>query len=232
MTDIHTHILPRIDDGAKDVSVSREMLRIESSLGVDKLLLTSHFYPYAESIENFTEKREKSDAMLTESYKEFGIARKLASETFFDDILLHFSDLSQLCAEDSSRLLLELPYDRSNARELIRKTDRLMEKYLVLPVVAHIERCAGLARNERAIRELQKNGCLIQMNASYVVDAGSRRHALKLINRGCVDIIASDCHDTGPRPPNLAEAYAVIEDKLGPDDSEWLKKNADFIFGK
>ena len=53
MTDAHTHILPAMDDGAKDLGTSLAMLRASREQGVDTVVLTPHYYPQKESVESF-----------------------------------------------------------------------------------------------------------------------------------------------------------------------------------
>ena len=64
MTDLHTHILPGMDDGARTVKESLKMLRMERSQGVDTVVLTPHFYRDYETPEHFLQRREESVRVL------------------------------------------------------------------------------------------------------------------------------------------------------------------------
>ena len=70
MIDLHTHILPGMDDGAKDVDMSLQMLRMQREQGVHTVALTSHFYPSKESAERFFRRRAESEKMLTQTILE------------------------------------------------------------------------------------------------------------------------------------------------------------------
>lgn len=65
MIDFHTHILPGMDDGSRDVRESLQMLTLESEQGVQETLLTPHFYAHFDKISSFLERREHSFQKLT-----------------------------------------------------------------------------------------------------------------------------------------------------------------------
>ena len=89
MIDFHSHILPGIDDGSKNVQMSLEMLKRASEQGVDVMLATSHFYASRHRIEDFLEKRQRAYERLAEAKNDFGPAIRLGAEVAF------FSGISQ-----------------------------------------------------------------------------------------------------------------------------------------
>ena len=89
MIDIHTHILPCIDDGSPSVEVSIEMLRSLSEQGVKKVVLTPHFYAYRTDVESFVKKQEKALNALLEGLKKTPVDISLylgAEVLYFDDV--------------------------------------------------------------------------------------------------------------------------------------------------
>ena len=103
MTDLHCHILPGIDDGAKDVSVSLELLRKEYEDGVRNIAFTSHFNSERTTVEAFLEKRAAAYARLTEALKEepMDFRFKLGSEVYFSPKLCEL-DAKALCMGDTA----------------------------------------------------------------------------------------------------------------------------------
>lgn len=103
MTDLHCHILPGIDDGAKDVSVSLELLHKEYEDGVRNIAFTSHFNSERTTVEAFLEKRAAAYARLTEALKEepMDFRFKLGSEVYFSPKLCEL-DAKALCMGDTA----------------------------------------------------------------------------------------------------------------------------------
>ena len=76
-------------------------------------------------------------------------------------------------------------------------------------------------------------GCIIQVDTQCLFERlRDRRFVLKMLKEGLIDVIASDCHDTKFRKPNLSKAYEIIEKKLGPEIVEKLKNKALNLIGK
>lgn len=113
MTDLHTHILPRMDDGAPDTAASLAMLRMEAAQGVTGVALTPHFHRDRESIEQFLARRQAA-------WEHLSAAMEKTAEPFPDLVLgaevawmpnmNHWDDLEALCLGSSRYLLLELPF--------------------------------------------------------------------------------------------------------------------------
>ena len=97
MTDLHCHILPGMDDGARNAMESLELVKQEYEYGVKNIALTSHFNSNRISIEAFVEKRKQAFASLQEAQKEapMEITYKLGAEVFFTP---------KLCEMDVQRL--------------------------------------------------------------------------------------------------------------------------------
>lgn len=117
-----------------------------------------------------------------------------------------------------------LPYEIAlSAVDRILQTGRF-------PVIAHVERYPFCHRGTKRLARLVEMGCVAQINASTVVGASGRglaRLAAKLLDRGLVQVIASDCHDPHARPPDLGRAAEVLSRKRpAARVSPWLWENA------
>jgi protein-tyrosine phosphatase len=136
MIDIHSHVLPGMDDGAKDPEESRELINVLQDQGVTLLVLTPHYYPHQERLSDFLIRREKAYQSISDS----DIEMILASETYLSEPLLSYDSIEALCIGDTGYLLLELPYLDKWGSSVMKQIEQLIAKYNVKPIIAHIER--------------------------------------------------------------------------------------------
>lgn len=225
MIDIHTHVLAYIDDGAKDLVESRQMIECLKNQDVNTAICTPHFDPRKNSMEDFVEKREKAIYAINDS----SITLISASETLYDDLLYQYYDLDYICVNNTKYLLLELSYQGFKIDYYLESFHKLMNLFNIIPIIAHIERYNILWKNKNNIKKLKNLGCLMQLNAQTIIDKKRRKTGLDFIKKGFVDLIGSDCHNMSQRPPNLKEAFLIIEKEIGTSYSDLLQNNADLI---
>ena len=123
MTDLHTHILPGMDDGAPDVETGLRMLRMEREQGVDAVALTPHYYSADESIDAFLRRRRAAsekleDAIARQPDGETLPRRILGAEVAWAPYMDRWEKLDELCYEGSEYLLLEPPFSVWNDAKL------------------------------------------------------------------------------------------------------------------
>lgn len=147
MIDLHTHILPAMDDGAKDRDEALALISMLKNQGISKIVLTPHYYPHLESIPDFLRRRSIS----YHSIEDCGIEMILGSETYLSETLLAMESIEGLCIGKSSYLLLELPYTDKWSLGVFRQIDRLIAKYNVNPIIAHVERYEAVKENKEKI---------------------------------------------------------------------------------
>lgn len=213
MTDLHTHILPGMDDGSQDIAESLSLLRMELSQGVDTVILTPHFYRWQEPAQAFLQRRRLAFDRLRPSLPPEAPYLLLGAEVAWFPTLAEEPELERLRLGDSRYFLLELPFERWNARLLDQIYDLTCATGLT-PVLAHVERYLGQDKSQLA--ELIAMGLPMQMNADSLLSWWSRRGCVKLLKQGRWHL-ASDCHNTGKRPPRLGEAVPILHQKLGPE---------------
>ena len=220
MTDLHTHILPGMDDGARSVETSLAMLREEAAQGVRTVALTPHYYRDRESSGSFLARRaeavsalEGAIAALPEAERAALPARVLAAEVAWVPNLIDCSRLRELCYAGTDAFLLELPmqpwYDG-----LFSQLYDLMNVTGLTPVIAHIDRYWSTQKPQRMV-ELFALGVPIQLSASALLHFTSRSRALSYLEDGRAEYLMSDCHGMHERRPNLRPALDVIGKKLG-----------------
>ena len=220
--DIHTHILPQMDDGAKSSEESIKLLMELERQGVTDVVFSPHFDLSKESVEAFCNRREQCYKSLMDSIAECGVCLKikfhLAAEVRYDPNLI-FSDLEPLCIGDTDYLLLELtntfPFNFENTLNAIFSKGKF-------PVLAHIERYRYLYSDLKLLGRLIDDGVVMQCNASAFLNFKSGITFKKLLKNGYVHLLASDTHDLLVRPPKLKEALNKLK-----KHKEFLIKNSE-----
>jgi protein-tyrosine phosphatase len=214
MVDIHCHILPGLDDGARTMEESFEMLKLAVANGCTDLVATPH------SSSRFV----FNEARVTEAFHELSaLSRGLINLHRGCDCHLNFKNLEDALAypakysiNRSRYLLVELP-DLLSVTAVRAQLQALLNARTV-PILTHPERNFTLQTNTHQISKWVALGCLIQVTGqSFLGRFGSavKDSTDALMNGDLVHFVASDAHDCVHRPPNLAEAYEYVRDRWG-----------------
>ncbi len=212
MIDWHSHILPAVDDGSKNMAESIEMLKRLAEQGVDTVVATPHFYANDESVEDFLRRRDGAyETLKREAPNAPEIL--LGAEVRYYQGIGRMENLDKLSIGESRLLLLEMPFSvwtEYTVRELVELSTRSDIKLCL----AHIDRYLRLQK--RSVWErLYESGILMQVNASFFTDFFTRRKALVMLCEGAIHFIGSDCHNLRSRPPRIGEAFGLIRRKTG-----------------
>lgn len=230
MTDLHCHILPGIDDGAKDVSVSLELLHKEYEDGVRNIAFTSHFNSERTTVEAFLEKRAAAYTRLTEALKEepMDFRFKLGSEVYFSPKLCEL-DAKALCMGDTAYMLIEFP--TTHKPHFIKQTLYALQEQGILPLIAHIERYPYVLDDPTLLYEWVAAGAYAQINAGALLqDAKLRKKLCKFISWGLVHVLSTDTHSPDKRPPRMAEGIQMLQKTLGTEITNRIVRNGDELF--
>ena len=210
--DIHSHILPGMDDGCQTVEESAQVMQLSFTGGVRKMVATPHYDPN-EPVGDFLRRRDESERLLRQSLAE----QKLdvpdfccGAEVAYVQGISQMEGLERLCLGSSRYLLLELPRTVWTG-EVVRDLDNLHLRGLI-PILAHIERYL-YTQSKHLVAELLGRGPLVQMNAEHLLRFRFSGKGLKLVKKNVVHLLGSDCHGPAYRPPNLGEAVALLEKK-------------------
>lgn len=214
MIDLHTHILPGMDDGAPDTETALQMLRMEAAQGVRAVGLTSHFYRSREHLSDFLRRRDAAFAQLSAAaVEEPGLPGLiLGAEVAYAPGMTDWEGLERLCYEGTKILLVELPFVPWND-EIFRQLYRLEGRLGITPMIAHVDRYFG-CQDKKAINQLLDMELPLQVSAESLLHLMGRKNALRLLE-SYNGLLISDCHNTVTRPPNMGKARAVVEKKLG-----------------
>lgn len=225
MIDLHCHILPGVDDGAKDVQTSLEMLRAEKENGVTDVVLTPHFYFEEESPSKFIEKtRAAYDCLKFETQGKDYPDLYLGAEVLFTPSLASI-DLKPFCIENTNYMLLELPYKKLNDR-FLTELRNFIDTVDVNIIIAHVERYLNFT-SEESVMEVMSMNVLSQINCtSFLKMSLMRNKLIKWISNEMVHFLGTDAHNMVSRPVCIKQAYDYICKKV-PDNS--LMDNASLI---
>ena len=232
MTDLHTHILPGMDDGARTCSDSVAMLKMEWEQGVQRVALTPHFYPEMENVSSFLSRRGEAFDLLrrhVDTLPREGRASVpelvLGAEVAWIRGMGDMPGLDRLCYADSPYLLIELPFSRWDNRVLDDIND-IINRTGLIPVIAHIDRYIA-AQSDRQMERLLEFDLPIQISAEAFQRLHLQRQVRKLLETGMAQLLISDCHNTGLRAPNLNLAYARVTKKYGKGFAEKIDRCSD-----
>lgn len=210
--DMHTHILPGMDDGSKNVDMSLQMLRQCSQQGIERVFVTPHYYP-VESVKDFLRRRDKAEAQLRAAMTEDLPQIVAGAEVAYRPGIGYEEDLELLRLGKSEFLLLELPF-APWGKEVLRDIRNMVCARGITPILAHLERYLSFQKKSM-LHEVLDQGVLVQMNAESLLDWRTRRRAKKMLTQGMVHLLGSDCHNMGDRAPNLGKAATQLEANKG-----------------
>ena len=217
MIDIHTHLIPKIDDGSPDMDASIKLVREMVNIGITDAICTPHFRkPYNETPEVTIERFNQLKAAV--SAENLPIKLYLGQEIYCKpgEYKKLISDENVLPMNGSKFILLEFDFEvYADIADIVYEVKAMGYK----PIVAHIERYSYMTDED--VYEIKKVGGLIQVNASSVIGSVGRRikkTVKKLYKNGFVDFVASDIH-VG-RNNDMLKAYEYVRKKFGEDAAE------------
>ncbi|MBE6933588.1 MAG: hypothetical protein E7462_00820 [Ruminococcaceae bacterium] len=227
MTDLHTHILPGMDDGAQTVEQSLELLRMQAEQGVETVALTPHFYRSRESAPDFLARRAEAWGLL-ERVSAGQLLPKLilGAEVAWTPGMADLPELDDLCYTGSNILLVELPVSQWDD-EMFRQLYSMEVRRGIMPMIAHLDRYFQNQR-KRDMDRLLEMGYPIQISAEALFHRFARKKALDMLENYDA-LLISDCHNLPARKPNMGDAMKVIEKKCGKQIARRIAENTDIV---
>ena len=213
MFDIHTHIMPHIDDGSNNIEESRMLVFTLREFGFDKVAFTPHFYPHRETVENFLLRRADAMEKISKSFPEKDYP--VGCECYLHPNLFHADDISGLCYSGTRVLLTELSYDKQDGDEMLSLVRRLRDTYNVTPILAHIERYPYITKDEKVMMEFLDLGCYAQINLKTLTAFFERKRLVDYVEKGYVRYLGTDSHHTPFDADAACKAMKYLEKRLG-----------------
>ena len=211
--DFHSHILPGIDDGSRNVETSIGMLWMCKEHGVDTMIATPHFYADSNTVERFIDSRQKAyDKVMAENMDIPQII--MGAEVAFFAGISRAEKTDALKVEGTDIMLLEMPFV-TWSDSVVQEVRDLIEKRHFHIILAHIERFLQIPGNKPYVRQILELPVTVQVNAETLLDFRQKGKMLKMFKKGQAHIIRSDCHGMHHRVPNLWLGREVLEKKLG-----------------
>jgi protein-tyrosine phosphatase len=217
--DLHTHVLPGLDDGAGSFAEAVEILAAARRAGTTAMVATPHMFqpglgsddPAAvrQAFARFRERLAAAEAGAVELY--------LGAENFVGEPLLDAAREDAALTLGGTRALLVEFWPLTTAGAARHAVDSLLAAGYT-PVLAHVERYGFLQQEPALLERFVGAGCVAQVNASAVVG----HHGLATVQRvdrwlrgGLIAVVASDGHNVSSRPPRLDEAAAALASRHG-----------------
>ncbi|MCL1065356.1 capsule biosynthesis protein CapC [Shewanella olleyana] len=217
MIDIHCHVLPEIDDGAKSLDESMALIHQAIEQGITRIVATPHIH--VGIYDNNQQTILGAYSRVQQEIKAQGlpIELRVAAEVRICPEIIMLAKQNQLPFvgdfDEKKVLLLELP-----SSHLPAGVEKLIDWLInsnILPMIAHPERNRELQRYPDRIKPFQQRGCLFQLTAASLIgDLGDSPKALSQlwIKKKLYTIIGSDCHSIKRRPPKLHQAYSITKE--------------------
>lgn len=193
--DMHSHLIPGIDDGAKTLDDTVEMVRHLQSLGYQKIYTTPHIYN--DYYPNEASTIQKGLAEVRERLHTEGVAIEIgaAAEYFMDEHYASLLDQGALLTLPNNHVLLEMSF--YGAPPLLDTYIFRTQTKGYKPIIAHPERYLFYENNFKGYEKLKAAGCLFQMNILSLVgyyNPQVQRNAQKLLKAGMIDLLGTDMH--------------------------------------
>lgn len=217
MIDLHCHILPGIDDGAAELSVSLGMARASVADGVSAVACTPHILPGL--YHNSGPQIRQAVQRLQDALDQEGIALRLvtgADAHIAPDFIGNLRSGHLLSLADTRYVLVEPPHHVAPIRLEDFFFNLRMAGYV--PILTHPERLSWIKSHYAAIQRLVRAGVWMQITAGSLTGAFGRHaryYAERMLDEGYVHILATDAHDLRRRPPNLSQGRDLAAKRVG-----------------
>ena len=233
MVDMHSHILPGVDDGAGSLDDAFALLQLAVEDGVSLQILTPHLQPGRYDNTRQSLEQQFIEFQFAVMRAQIPIELYLAAEVRISHDLMRMvehDELPWLGERNGDRtFLLEFPQNEIplGSENLVR----WLRQQNVLPIIAHPERNLTFQKSPGKLRPLLEMGCLLQVTAGSLTGhfgQKARRLASTLVREGHATLLATDCHNLEYRPPNLAQGVEAAARLIGERDA--MKMVSDNVF--
>lgn len=238
MIDIHSHILPGIDDGSKNINMTLEMLRMAEESGTKDIVATPHF------CRGYGELPHSEVKKLVEEFRKLATKEGLdinihyGQEVYYSEQIIKDYENGLIgTINDSRYMLIELPM-RSFDSDTLEVLYELQVKGIT-PILAHPERYRPIIEKPERINKFINEGFLFQMNAGSIEGKfgnSVKKTAEILLENNIYNFIGSDAHNDGNRCPGIATGIELakkknkISEELFRESGRRLLNNQDIEF--
>lgn len=222
--DIHSHVLPGIDDGANNWEISMEMLEIAQKNRIRDMILTPHHKPARHSAGPGKVKALAEQLQELAGQEGISIRLHVGNEIYYSSGAVKELEEGNVCTMAGSRYVL-VEFGPADEPDYIRKGVYQLLSAGYCPILAHAERYENICARMGRVEDLVSMGCYIQVNAGSIMGQfgyGAKQTARKLLKKDLVHFVATDAHNTGKRAPVLFECARYLEKKYGEEYKDRL----------
>ncbi len=193
--DLHTHILPSVDDGSQSVEESLEIINYLYSKGITDIVLTSHYIKNTNYSHNQISRDRQFKELCTRLTNQ-NVRLYLGNEVYLCEDVIELLESHEISTINNTRyMLIELPLTGylNNLQNILWE----VSNYGIIPIIAHPERYQFLQKDKRRIRELLEFNCLLQCNVDSITGKyGKKAQKLMkwLLKNNLVQFVATDTH--------------------------------------
>lgn len=223
--DIHTHILPRMDDGAGSSAESCEMLRLLKKQGVDAVIATPHFRGDRDTLHGFFARRDACYGQLMKYYDHESMPEiYLGAEVRYFKGITESPDFLKLALGKSSYILLEPPYGVFPGG-MVAELKNFVNAVEAKLIIAHVDRYLSTNPWETVCALCDGEKIRGQVNGEALVRLIGRKKAVALLEHHICSYLADDTHNMQKRKPMMAPAMKQIGKHCRQDTIEQLIRN-------
>lgn len=232
MIDIHSHILPGIDDGAQTVEDSINMAKLAVEEGITKIIATPHHQngKYINKKQNIIERVSELNVVLQKENIPLEVLP--GQETrIYGELIEDINKGDILPLNQTNYLFIELP-----SGHIPRYTEQLLfdvQLKGLTPIIVHPERNAGVMENPDKLLDLVKKGALTQVTAGSITGHFGKKiqkFTMQLIESNMAHFLASDAHNTSTRSFHMQKAISEISKVFNSDVVYYFLENAEILF--
>ncbi|EIJ83783.1 tyrosine-protein phosphatase [Bacillus methanolicus] len=232
MIDIHCHILPGIDDGARNLEDSIQMAKAAVKEGIQTIIATPHHNNgyYKNTKQRILEKVEELNLSLMKQSIPLHVLPGQEPRIYGEILEDYNQDQILTLCNKGKYLFIELPFNH-----LPRYTEQLLfdiQMQGLTPIIVHPERNQEIIEQPDLLYNLVKKGALTQVTASSITGhfgKNIKKFSMQLIEANLTHFIASDAHNISNRTFKINEALDEIEKKYGVDMVYLFIENAELL---
>lgn len=224
MIDIHSHLMPNVDDGAKSVEEAIELIKEAKVEGITDIILTPHYIidSYEQNIETLNHLKDKLQQMIKNENVDINL--HIGMEVYITNNLVEiFKQNKILTLAGSKYILIELPMN-TYVQYLDMVVFKLIENNII-PIIAHPERYKFVQENPKNLKKLLDSGCLIQSNIGSILGIYGKKakKTIKyLLKNDLINFLATDTHRRKTIYPLLKKGIKKIEKITGKEKAQEL----------
>lgn len=213
MIDMHTHILPNVDDGAKSIEEANALVQEAKQVGFDEVVSTSHYIEGYYEVAN--EERQNYINQLSKENNNFKI--HLANEIYLSENILNLIEQKKVSTiNNTNYILFEMPFSTKPIALYNIIYELLQNKYI--PILAHPERYTFIQEQPGLVYELIEKGLLMQGNFGSIMGQYGKKAQIiiqKLLQNNMIHFLGTDVHKPQTIYPKIPQIMEQLKQMIG-----------------